>query len=322
MVRLFGRRVGNQTLIGGTATTGTLTLQGTSGNGDLPSPAVKINVGNNGATNAVTVLNNGNVGIGTTAPLATLHIGKAGTAAANTAPLKFTAGTALTTPEAGAIDYVTSKFKIQNDSLSVSKAVITPQIKSTETGDGDLTVITGPGKTLVLATPVWDDLQINIDNAKLPAADAPDYTAYKGGEILRFKKDATNSFPFKAQLSHRYKEGSDIEFHVHIIYPTTGAGNSRWRMTYSWANRGQVFAAETTTTAVTLPASGVADEHTLGEIIASISGAGKTVSSGLICTLTRLGADGADTYDDYVYLFAADFHYQIDTEGSRTGTTK
>jgi hypothetical protein len=48
--------------------------------------------------------NSGNVGIGTTVPTASLHI-KAGTATANTAPLKLTSGTNLTTPELGAVEY-------------------------------------------------------------------------------------------------------------------------------------------------------------------------------------------------------------------------
>lgn len=46
----------------------------------------------------------GKVGIGTATPTALLHV-KAGTAAANTAPLKLTAGTNLTTPENGAIEF-------------------------------------------------------------------------------------------------------------------------------------------------------------------------------------------------------------------------
>ena len=46
----------------------------------------------------------GNVGIGTTAPTAVLHL-KAGTATASTAPLKFTSGVNLTTAEAGATEY-------------------------------------------------------------------------------------------------------------------------------------------------------------------------------------------------------------------------
>jgi hypothetical protein len=48
----------------------------------------------------------GNVGIGLT-PTAVLHL-KAGTATANTAPLKLTTGTALTTPEDGALEYHSS----------------------------------------------------------------------------------------------------------------------------------------------------------------------------------------------------------------------
>jgi hypothetical protein len=52
----------------------------------------------------LTVLANGNIGIGTTSPTARLNLG-AGTATANTSPLKFTAGTNLTTAEAGALEW-------------------------------------------------------------------------------------------------------------------------------------------------------------------------------------------------------------------------
>jgi hypothetical protein len=52
----------------------------------------------------IKVNSSGNVGIGTTSPTAALHL-KAGTASAGTAPLKFTAGTNLTTPEAGAVEF-------------------------------------------------------------------------------------------------------------------------------------------------------------------------------------------------------------------------
>ncbi|KKP96499.1 MAG: hypothetical protein US04_C0001G0001, partial [Candidatus Nomurabacteria bacterium GW2011_GWD2_36_14] len=49
------------------------------------------------------------VAIGNITPTANLHI-KAGTATANTAPLKFTSGTLLTTPEAGAIEFLTDAY--------------------------------------------------------------------------------------------------------------------------------------------------------------------------------------------------------------------
>jgi hypothetical protein len=55
------------------------------------------------------VLMKGNVGIGTTSPTAVVNI-KAGTATAGTAPLKFTSGTLMTTPEAGAIEFLTDAY--------------------------------------------------------------------------------------------------------------------------------------------------------------------------------------------------------------------
>jgi len=62
------------------------------------------------------MLANGNLGIGTTAPTAVIHI-KAGTAAAGTAPLKFTSGTLLTTAEPGVVEYNNGFFVTQSDSV-------------------------------------------------------------------------------------------------------------------------------------------------------------------------------------------------------------
>ncbi|KKQ08280.1 MAG: Tail Collar domain protein [Candidatus Nomurabacteria bacterium GW2011_GWB1_36_6] len=57
----------------------------------------------------LTVTPTNRVGVGVTGPTAGLHL-KAGTATANTAPLKFTSGTLLTTPEAGAIEFLTDAY--------------------------------------------------------------------------------------------------------------------------------------------------------------------------------------------------------------------
>ena len=69
----------------------------------------KIYVGNGTAGDYTGTLIAGNVGIGTVSPAAVLHL-KAGTATANTAPLKLTSGTLLGTPEAGAIEYDGTHF--------------------------------------------------------------------------------------------------------------------------------------------------------------------------------------------------------------------
>lgn len=60
--------------------------------------------GSNTQQQRISVRSNGNVGFSEQNPTATLHV-RAGTASANSAPLKFTSGTNLSTPEAGAMEY-------------------------------------------------------------------------------------------------------------------------------------------------------------------------------------------------------------------------
>jgi hypothetical protein len=62
------------TITGGTGTTQTLTFKPTSGNGTTGADHI-FQVGNNGGTEAMRILNNGKVGIGNNSPGATLEIG-------------------------------------------------------------------------------------------------------------------------------------------------------------------------------------------------------------------------------------------------------
>lgn len=77
---------------------------------DVPNAAMdgQMSIGNaiygTGNTGTLTTVSTGNIGLYTKAPTARLHL-PAGTAAANTAPLKLTAGTNLGTPENGAIEF-------------------------------------------------------------------------------------------------------------------------------------------------------------------------------------------------------------------------
>lgn len=77
------------------------------GNSASAITSIFVNVANAGAGKAYGILvEAGNVGFMTITPTAYLHLG-AGTIAAGTAPLKFTSGPLLTTPEAGAIEFLT-----------------------------------------------------------------------------------------------------------------------------------------------------------------------------------------------------------------------
>ncbi|MDO6435240.1 hypothetical protein Q4E93_31780 [Flavitalea sp. BT771] len=63
----------------------------------------------------------GNVGIGVTAPTASLHLA-AGTATAGTAPLKLSSGTSLTTPEDGAVEYDGTNYFVSTGSTRYTLA--------------------------------------------------------------------------------------------------------------------------------------------------------------------------------------------------------
>lgn len=81
----------------------TFIVDGVPAVGSLPV-AISFRTGAAAAIERMRIASNGNVGFSVAAPTALVHIA-AGTATANTAPLKFTAGTNLTVPENGAFEY-------------------------------------------------------------------------------------------------------------------------------------------------------------------------------------------------------------------------
>lgn len=74
--------------------------------GATPSSSLRFNFDRNGLgySTVFSLLSGGNLGLGVLSPTARLNLA-AGTATANTAPFKFTAGTNLTIPEAGALEW-------------------------------------------------------------------------------------------------------------------------------------------------------------------------------------------------------------------------
>jgi len=166
----------------------------------------------------------------------------------------------------------------------------------------------------------WDDQQVVPSSVRLPAANAPTWAGYKGSQILVFSASATNRIYFSAQLSHAYQEGADIDFHIHIIHGNNLTLNSVWVFGYSWANVGDVFPSQTTVS-LTNAAPGVTDKHQYVDF-GSISGAGKKISSILLCELYRDGTDAGDTFPNNIGLVGLDFHIKKNSIGSLQETVK
>lgn len=167
---------------------------------------------------------------------------------------------------------------------------------------------------------VWDDLRVPMENTRInPANSEPAFEQIGVTGLYSFAFDAANndddSLHFVAQLPHGYKEGSDLHPHIHWLPSTTNTGNVVWELDYvAMAIDGTMGAVQTLE--VTVAADGTALKHQVDEL-GTIDGDGLGISSMLICRLTRLGDDAADTFTGIAYAMEFDFHYQMDMLGSR-----
>ena len=187
------------------------------------------------------------------------------------------------------------------------------------------------------AATVFDDLRTPALSVKVPASGNPGFSQFKnngsastGVFLYWFSPTSEEEVYFVTQLPHNYKEGSNIVPHVHWVPADTAAGagtDVSWGLEYTWANRDAVFG---NATIIYADEQSIGPGETLTEgkhyktFFSAISGTGKEISSMLVCRLFRdaTGTGGTDDYDDDAGFLEIDFHYEIDTVGSRTVLVK
>lgn len=190
-------------------------------------------------------------------------------------------------------------------------------------------------KTLNIAVEqeVWDDLRITPGSFDRPGISDPAYVAYAPNDgaltvyVPEFGKDDFVSFFI--QMPHGYKEGTNILVHLHW---TPGArGNEEngalvgWKVDYTWANYGENF-SDMQTADLSDACDGVDHRHQMTTEV-SINGTGKTISSMLLCNVRRTDGGADDTWSSALsgqlpLLLEVDFHYRLDSLGSRTHSNK
>jgi len=130
---------------------------------------------------------------------------------------------------------------------------------------------------------------------------------------------------FSIQLSHAYKEGTDLEPHLHwcetAAPASAGDTNVVWAMTYSIVNVDGTFSAPTTLYA-TNAITGTNWTHKIAGFDPDIDGTDLKISSVLVGSVKRIASSASDTYDKDAALLSLDFHYEVDMPGSRTTLVK
>lgn len=232
----------------------------------------------------------------------------------------------------GNVDNTSDATKDAASAILTNKTLTSPVIAEVVSGSSaaDFTVTTGADKTLVLATPVWEDLIVSTAAVRLGGASAATEVAYKGGLVAGFGTGSDQNMYFTFQLPHAYKIGTDVEFHIHWTIAASGAGagveNVEWLFTSSACSPNLAATFESWPTATDHAALVVdvqnitADNHMATEI-ATLTGTNFLASEVIICSLQR-NVDTSDDYGDAAYVVQLDLHYQVDTMGSRTEWAK
>lgn len=214
---------------------------------------------------------------------------------------------------------------LSSTGLAARTATDTWAVRTITGTDGAITVTNGNGVSenpVIDLQEVYNDLNMPVTSLA-PGATAPgNFTIPGTGLVIKSFTGtaAAQSAHGTLEILHDYKEGSDIIPHIHWCPTTTGAGDVKWQLEYSWANGGGTITTSTTISATATVSGTVANEQRLN--FPTITGTGKTIGSRFVYRLFRDPADGADTYAADAGAFDFGIHYLMDTVGSRQVTTK
>lgn len=188
----------------------------------------------------------------------------------------------------------------------------------------DLTITTAAQKTLLLSQAVWNDINMSMITAKVPAAHYPTWATFLAN---------LNSYTFAiddyvdmstAEILHDYKEGTDIGLHLHIV--TNGLNDAtarkvKYTIYYSWGDMDEVMSAQGSLTAELTITANLADKTHLFLDMGDITGTNYKIGSLLKMRVIRIAGTGTEPAVD-PFVEQAGIHYQIDTIGSRQELVK
>ena len=204
--------------------------------------------------------------------------------------------------------------------------VLTPQIKTDTTAPTDLTITCGAAKTAVLATVVYNDA--NVGGVALRAGvTTPPVTQWVDNVgtntgIYGLGFAALDEANGSIEIPHGYKEGTNIVFHIHWGANAAPSDTDyvKWQLTYSVDAEATEATTPPATVIVIETAYDTQYEHKRSDF-PTITGTTFKIGDQINFNIKRIAAEGA-AYAGVAIAETIGFHYQCDTIGSRTITTK
>jgi len=231
-------------------------------------------------------------------------------------------------------DVILNKFRSDNISVSVTgeflkkdqtvqqatvgsfkfPAIETDSITSNAIVPADINITTGINKTLVLDTPVYEDIIISAYNLR-PGSTPPIYQAFVGSIFGVAFVDGQEDIVYGSfEIPHSYKENTELEVHLHWSPSTANTGECVFNMVYTIADMGGTFSAEQPIT-FAQNGSGIINKHQY--ITGSVKINGGSIGQIVCFALRRNAGVGGDSFVGNAFLHNVGVHYQQDTLGSR-----
>lgn len=161
---------------------------------------------------------------------------------------------------------------------------------------------------------LWDDLQGSVSAIRLASAGITPPSEESGTGLFLFSASATNTIVKVDQITHEWLVGSPVKPHAHWMPTDTGSGNVVWQLERQVVPFGSTWPGSWTTVSQTQAAdSGTHQVVAFGEIDLPDGALESTI---VVWRLSRLGADGSDTYGNTARLLSFDTHMRKEKHGT------
>lgn len=175
---------------------------------------------------------------------------------------------------------------------------------------------------------VWDDMRI-IPSGMDRVGVADPTLVQMATNIYAWEFQKNDEAYFSIQIPHKYKAGSDMYVHIHWSPGANGNEESGktvgWKVDYAITSIGSAFGS-TTLADLSHAVTGVDQQHEITSDV-TVSGSGVGISAIIIGRISRTDTGTDDTWSGTAsgslpLLLELDFHYEMDTVGSRTHISK